>query len=168
MSTDRSSGRPGPRVAAGIVLAVLLAISLHAGAGVYTWVDEHGVRQFSDKPPAAAAAGSRVRSIEVPQIGTVVTRQLPADALPPRSAAKKTARSRRVVMYSAQWCGVCKRAARYFRDQGIAFREKDIDQSPQARREFERLGGRGVPLILVGRRKLAGFSPASFEQLYSR
>ena len=166
MSTDRRSGRADPKVALGIVLLALLSISLHAGAGVYTWVDEHGVRQFSDKPPAAA--GARVQSIEVPQIGTVVTRQLPADALPPRSAGKKAARSRRVVMYSAPWCGVCKRAAGYFRDKGIAFHEKDIDQSRQARREFEQLGGRGVPLILVGKRKLAGFSPASFEQLYSR
>jgi glutaredoxin len=69
-------------------------------------------------------------------------------------------------MYSAEWCGVCKRAKSYFQENAIAFNEKDIDKSGAARREFAELGGRGVPLILVGKRKLSGFSAASFEKIY--
>ena len=147
-------------------VALLALLSTGSIAEIYTWIDDNGVKQFSDRPPEHNTA-TRVRTIEAPQISTVQTRVIPPDALPrkKKSSGKETSRGR-VLMYSAEWCGVCKRAASYFRKKGIPFREKDIDASKQARREFEKLGGSGVPLILVGKRKLSGFSAASFEQIY--
>jgi glutaredoxin len=71
-------------------------------------------------------------------------------------------------MYSARWCGVCKQARRYFRDHRVPFQEHDIETSDKGRRNFNRLGGRGVPLILVGDRRMRGFSAGRFEQLYRK
>lgn len=43
--------RPNPRLAAGLLLAALLAAP--AGADIYTYVDENGVRHFSNAPTSA-------------------------------------------------------------------------------------------------------------------
>lgn len=68
-----------------------------------------------------------------------------------------------VVMYATAWCPYCARARAYFRSNGIAFAEHDIEKSSAARAEFKRLGGRGVPLIFVGRERIDGFSELAFE-----
>ena len=69
-------------------------------------------------------------------------------------------------MYSTAWCGVCKRAKAYFDDQDIAFDELDVESDAQGKQDYARLGRRGVPIILVGDRRMDGFSIARFQQLY--
>lgn len=69
-------------------------------------------------------------------------------------------------MYSTKWCGVCKKAKAYFQANQIPFREYDIEESQRARKQFEKYNGKGVPLILVGKQKMSGFSTASFERIY--
>ena len=69
-------------------------------------------------------------------------------------------------MYSTSWCGYCKKAARYFRQRGIPFRDYDIEKSEKAARDYKKLNGRGVPIILVGKRRMNGFDARTFEQLY--
>ena len=71
-------------------------------------------------------------------------------------------------MYGAEWCGVCKKAKRYFNANNIPFTEYDIDKSKKGRREYEKLGGGGVPLILVGTQRMSGFSASSFQRLYQK
>jgi glutaredoxin len=71
-----------------------------------------------------------------------------------------------VVMYSASWCGVCKKARRYFAERGIKYTEYDIENSAKAKTEFKKLGAKGVPVILVGNRRMNGFSVDGFEKLY--
>lgn len=44
--------------------------------------------------------------------------------------------------------------------------EYDIEKDAQARREYDALGARGVPVILVGKKRMNGFSAAGFEKLY--
>jgi hypothetical protein len=50
----------------------------------------------------------------------------------------------------------------------VAYSEYDVEQDAAAGREFKRLGGHGVPLILVGEARLQGFSEGGFEQLYNQ
>lgn len=68
-----------------------------------------------------------------------------------------------VVMFATDWCGYCARARAYFAENGIAYAEHDIDRSPAAQAQFKRLGGRGVPLILVGGERVDGFNELAFE-----
>lgn len=153
-----------------ILFILLIGSSIPTLAEVYTWRDENGVLQFSDRPPTVVAdtPGPEVRTIEVPEIGTVSVRQLPESWTGVPSESSQAGGTNKVVMYSAEWCGVCKRAKRYFQKNKVRYTEKDIDRSKRARKEFEKLGGRGVPLILVGRKRLSGFSAASFEKIYRR
>ncbi len=149
---------------------VLLA-ALVLGAGVvrseiYRWQDPQGGWHFGDRPPASAKA-----RVVHPRVNAVA----PSPGL--RSAAQglkaqagrshPKARRPRVVMYSASWCGVCKRARGYFRSHHIPFKEYDVETTAKGRRDYKRLKGKGVPLILVGGRRMTGFSPGRFEQLYA-
>jgi len=83
-----------------------------------------------------------------------------------QSAQPQPAQS--VVMYATAWCPYCAKARAYFARAGIAYVEHDVEKSASANAEFKRLGGRGVPLIVVGREKLKGFSEQSFEHLLAR
>lgn len=69
-------------------------------------------------------------------------------------------------MYSTEWCGYCRQARNYFKHNKIAFSEYDIEKSKSARRRYDKAGGRGVPLIMMGKRRMSGFNPQSFEQFY--
>ena len=65
----------------------------------------------------------------------------------------------RLVLYGTGQCGHCRQAKRFLRQQGLRFSEFDIQRNRRAWNEFQRLGGRGVPLILVDGKPLQGFDP---------
>jgi glutaredoxin len=71
-------------------------------------------------------------------------------------------------MYATSWCPYCAQARAYFGRKGITYTEYDIEKSATAKAEFRRLGGRGVPLILVGREKMSGFSEQGMDALLAR
>jgi glutaredoxin len=65
-----------------------------------------------------------------------------------------------VILYATEWCGYCARTRAYLRAHQIAYEERDIEKSPEARAEYERLGVSGVPVIVVdGKRVLRGYDP---------
>jgi glutaredoxin len=74
--------------------------------------------------------------------------------------------TKRIVLYSTANCPNCRRAKAFLRREGIAFREMDVGKSPRARKELERLGARGVPVLLIGDTRLDGFDEARFRRLY--
>lgn len=140
---------------------LLCSLASLVQADVYRWTDPDGRTHFGDKPPR----GADTEQVQI-RINTYTSPQI----IPP-PAGEPTARARgrkRVVMYSATWCGVCKRAAAYFRRKGVPFREYDVETSTKGRADFKRLGGRGVPIILVGDARINGFSAPQFEQLYAQ
>jgi len=97
--------------------------------------------------------------------------QTPAPISPPPAAStpqSQPAAAVPVVMYATAWCPYCAKARAYFKQTNTAYVEHDIEKSADAHAEFRRLGGRGVPLILVGNEKLSGFSELAFESAYAR
>jgi glutaredoxin len=70
-----------------------------------------------------------------------------------------------VVMYATRWCPYCHRAREYFQRHSVEYVEHDIEASPEILAAFHALGGRGVPLILVGDKRMEGFSPRAFDAL---
>lgn len=146
------------------LLIILLLAACGARAEIYKWIDESGSIHYTDKPPegqhqSLEITGS-ISSYDSPEI-------LPADHSADTGSEKpKYSKGRRVVMYSAPWCGVCKKAKQYFAEKNIAYTEYDIESSARAKADFEKIGGRGVPVILVGKSRMNGFSAGGFEQLY--
>ncbi|MBJ7310210.1 glutaredoxin family protein [Rugamonas sp. CCM 8940] len=74
----------------------------------------------------------------------------------------------RVVVYGTKHCPFCAKTRDYLRGQNIAFADFDIDDSSKAREEFKRLDGEGVPVILIGNRRIAGFNQAAIEDALKR
>jgi glutaredoxin len=84
------------------------------------------------------------------------------------SSIEKAAASRKVTIFTTEWCGVCRKAKSYMASQGIAFDEFDIEKSRSARSRFDQLGARGVPVILVGKEKMTGFSAGKLKAMLDR
>ena len=76
------------------------------------------------------------------------------------------AASPRIVIYTTADCSRCRRAKAFLRGRDIPFREMDIGRNRRAMKEFERLRGRGVPLLLIGGERLDGFDEKRFLALY--
>ena len=55
-----------------------------------------------------------------------------------------------VTMYTTVWCGYCKRLKRMMQDDGIAFTEVDIEQTPGTAEIVEQVnnGNRTVPTLV--------------------
>jgi glutaredoxin len=73
--------------------------------------------------------------------------------------------SSKLIFYSADWCGACRKAKRYMTKNGIDFELRDVDD-PAIREELLRkTGSRSVPVIDAGGRILTGFSPSAIDAL---
>ena len=105
----------------GSILKALLAVysllvGLSAHGEIYKWTDQKGQVHFSDKAPEEAVVESIGDQLVINSYqGSDVTT---ADFLDHRDALlkEKTLLQRSsVVMYSAIWCGVCKRARQFFK-----------------------------------------------------
>lgn len=68
-----------------------------------------------------------------------------------------------VTVFSTTWCGYCKKTKHFLKTHGIPFDERDIEASDAAREAFTRLGGSGVPLVLVGNQVIHGYSLAKLR-----
>jgi glutaredoxin len=75
---------------------------------------------------------------------------------------------KKVVMYATSWCPYCAKARKYFRAHHIPYTEYDIEKDTAAKRRHQELGGGGVPLILVDKERIRGFSEDSFREVYDR
>ena len=69
-------------------------------------------------------------------------------------------------MYSTSWCAYCKKAKRYFESNDIPFTEYDIETNANARARYDRMEATGVPVILVGKKRMNGFSEEGFRRIY--
>jgi mycoredoxin len=64
-----------------------------------------------------------------------------------------------VTLYATSWCGYCKAAREFFAANNIPFKEYDIEKSPEGKKLYTALGGKGaVPLIEIRDSVLRGFN----------
>lgn len=139
-------------------LALVILPAANALAEIYQWTDAQGQTHFGDRPPASAK----------PKKVTVEINSYESVTIEPFVPFRSTRVSRQnVIMYSTTWCGVCKRAKRYFQKHNIAFQEYDVEKSAKGREDYQRMNGRGVPIILVGNNRMNGFSARRFQSFYS-
>jgi len=159
-------GRNKPGLIRLLVFCLLLT-GLSAHGETYKWTDKQGQVHFSDKAPEAVMVESIGNELRVNSYqGTDVTK---SQFLGQRDADRQEKADRNrpsVVMYSAVWCGVCKRARQYFKAHKISFREYDVETSEKGRKDFLRMNGRGVPIIFIGKKRMNGFDSARFKNFY--
>lgn len=69
-----------------------------------------------------------------------------------------------IVMIATSWCGYCRRARNFFRENNIDFDEIDAEQTQNEsiRQTFKR---NGVPFIVVGGEEVRGFDERRLRKL---
>ncbi len=139
----------------GTALLCLIILAVPAwGSGVYRWIDEGGRVHFGDAPPAERKAEDV--ELKYSEMGSTPVAPGMFDAGQP------------VVMYSAVWCGVCRRAKAFLQSRGVPFSEYDIETSRKGREDYRRLRGAGVPIILVGKERMNGFNSTTLAAWLER
>lgn len=134
------------------LLVLLLIFAEPSSADVYKWTDENGLIHYSDKKP---------ENQEFTEVGAGIGTY--------ESVSYDTSNvdaGKEVIIFSASWCGTCKKAKKYLRRQGIPFTEYDIEKGSRAKSLYKELGATGVPVILVGKKRMNGFTEAGFERIY--
>ena len=144
------------------LISTALALVLPASAQVYKWADPSGKTHYGDAPPddvkkqeVKIRIPSHEGPVEVRDWAAVIHKKSP---LPPPEPD-------RITLYATDWCPHCKNARAYFNARGLQFTEYNVETSEAGRKEYEALGGRGVPVIVVGTKIMRGFSAKSFEAL---
>ena len=130
-------------------------------AEIYQWRDQDGNLHFGDKPPIEVQTNKVNLKINSYDNVEIIDGKEWADQ-------RQQKHSKSVVMYTATWCGACKKAKHYLRNKGISFQEYDVEKSAKGKRDFAALRGTGVPIVLVGSKRMNGFSPSRFEAIYSK
>jgi mycoredoxin len=122
------------------------------------WREKVGFVEMAGPPPGSPAEARRIRDRRTASI------RVPA-AEPTASASSGSGSSAQVIMYTADWCGVCTRAKRYMDQQGIAYDARDVDD-PQWKQEMvAKAGAGGIPVFDVDGEILRGFSPQGLQNL---
>lgn len=139
-----------------ILVSTLLLAANATAADIYQWTDAQGRVHFGDRPQSGAA-GPRPQAQAQAQPNVIGSVQ--PDARP---------EAKEVVLYSTQRCGFCRKARAHFAERGIPYTEYDVETSEKGWRDYNRMNGRGVPIILIGGERMNGFSASLFDQMYEQ
>ncbi len=136
---------------------------------MYSWKDKNGGMHFSNNPPPQ---GDNTIDLEVSQEiefdalkDKQRTEKVRAQSKPDTAASKTKIKKNKksgfrgdVVVFSTVRCGYCIRVKAFLEKHKIKYTNIDINKSSEGRKRYNKLNGRGVPLILVEDKLIRGFN----------
>ena len=80
----------------------------------------------------------------------------------PFADAPSTARAAdaEVVLFATAWCGYCKQARKLLEENGVSYKEYDLEKSSEGLARYKALNGNGVPLLVVNGDIIRGYDRA--------
>ena len=161
-----------------LLVAATLIITPPAQAEMYKWVDENGTITFKDTPPPRSKKRPKVKvysdsdfdpapppaPVQQSRGSNSPKSELRTAAPAPAKPTGKARFSGAIEMYITDWCPSCKVAEKYIASKNYPVVKYDIEKDKAAQLRYKELGGRGVPLILVGTNRMSGFSAQLLEQ----
>jgi glutaredoxin len=162
--------RPTPRqaLAAAATLAALLWLgTIPASAQtLYRSTGPDGRTVYSDKPPAEGRVDKTMNFENLPSSPVPAATLSYVEQLRRMRASSPPPPVEGLVLYSATWCGYCRKAKAYLAAKGATYQEIDID-TPTGRSAFAQAGGgKGVPLLISkSGQRAQGFSAAAYDAL---
>ena len=137
-----------------LIASTLTLCSSAVNGSIYKWVDEKGKVHFTDSPPDDI----KTEEVEL-RINTYTLVEI-------KPLTERLGKKDKVVMYSATWCRMCKKAKNYFRKNNIPYVSYDVEKSRIGKMDFKLLRGKSIPIIIVGSKRMNGFTAAKFDRLY--
>jgi glutaredoxin len=139
------------RTVAALALASAAAAAAAQGQ-TYKWKDAAGVIHYSDTPPVGSKA----------QVLRADGQQAAAPSLPYELA--RAVQNHPVTLYTTTRCDACDQGRALLRARGIPFAEKTVT-TPEDQQQLHRVGGKDeLPLLVVGRRQVTGFTAAAWNE----
>lgn len=154
-------------------LALSLAAAVLAGATasaqtVYKSVGPDGKIVYSDHAPTEGRLEKTMKF-------QLASSALPASAASYMEQFRKThpagaaapAEARGVTLYSAVWCGYCRKAKAWLGEHGVSYTDIDIDAPGGTAALAQATGGRsGIPVLVVDGHTLNGFSVGAYDAMF--
>lgn len=125
----------------------------------------HVVREDASRASPAKRAGAGRWLLVLLAFGAAFWFGRPLMQHRPPASEMASAEQPEVRLYATDWCGYCKMTRAFFAANGIRYTEYDIEKSSDALREHRKLGGNGVPLIVVGDEVIKGWNEGALRQL---
>jgi mycoredoxin len=153
----------------GMLLLLLLSTTAVWAGSIYKWVDKNGVVHYSDGAPESQGISGDIQTRPAvtgdPAPPTTGENDgiSPATTPPPQTVSPRKAAV--VEIYTTSWCHYCQQTKHYFRSQGIAYKEYDIEKDRAAAQRHRRYNPRGgVPVTVINGQAIIGYAPDAFAR----
>jgi glutaredoxin len=147
-----------------LALATASTATAQSSSTLFKSTGADGKTVYSDRPPPNAREAKTLTFQNAP------ASPLSAETLAYIETLKRSAEARakapppsEVILFSAAWCGYCKKAKAHLASKQVAYREIDIDTKDGLVAYVQAGGKRGVPLLVVNGRSVSGYSQASYD-----
>lgn len=150
----------------GIVAALMLISAPGMTQTLYKYVGPDGKVVYSDRPPES---GRIEKTLHVQNLPNTV---LPSATVGELNRLRKDARpatspAARTVMFTAAWCGYCRKAKAYLAQHGVAYKEVDIE-TPEGKTAFATASsGNGIPFLLRNGEGIRGYSKEAYDEFFA-
>ena len=74
----------------------------------------------------------------------------------------------KVILYSTSWCGYCEKTRELLNENDIEYHEYDVENSQEGRKQYNQLGVKGVPVLLINGVVVDGYDPSKIMKLTSK
>jgi glutaredoxin len=135
----------------------------------YQWIDERGSVHFVaslDEVPAAWR--SRAGQIELDPAAFTQTGPSAPKGVRPMGAIgiAESAPVHEVTVYTAPWCGWCRKTLAFLDERGVDYVNKDIESDEGYAEELrEKSGGTAIPFVEIDDSEIRGFDPGAMALL---
>ncbi len=135
----------------------------------YQWVDERGSVHFAaalDEVPADWR--SRAGQIQLDSAAFNRTASPAANPVRPRPIVEvaPNRRSHDVTVYTAPWCGWCRKTLAFLDQRGVDYFNKHIEEDEDYADELrEKTGGMAIPFVEIDGHAIRGFDPSQMTAL---
>jgi glutaredoxin len=138
----------------------------------YQFVDEAGrvrfVESLDDVPPALRDGVGFVKMAVAPPLSPGDARRARVAQVAKAGGPGASGSGPRIVLYSATWCGACRKAKRHLDARGVDYELRDVDDPRYAEELVQKTGERGIPVLVVDGRVVSGFNAARYDELIGR
>ena len=151
------------------ILPLLLLPPLTWADTLYKSVGPDGTVTYSDKPPAGNQVEKTLEYTPGP------ASPLPDHVLQYKEELTKQAKQRATgaqstddtpQLFTASWCGFCRRAKAYLASKGISYTEHDIETPDGMAALVHFGGGRMVPILAWRGKRVQGFSETNYDAFF--
>lgn len=135
----------------------------------YQWVDERGSVHFAaslDEVPASWRSRAGRIALESASFTRTATGAVKPVRPRPIVEVASASRAHDVTVYTAPWCGWCRKTLAFLDELGVDYVNKDIESDPDFADELrEKTGGTAIPLVEIDGNSIRGFDPRQMAAL---